>query len=126
MATYAPCCDGAKRSGRRRRIRGSGRERTRGDVLFYLLEIVAIQFGKRDPFPVQKPGGRFLRLLRILFGTRQPNPLANERLEALRLVVIAMRQRQRSPEAAVEATLAAGIRRSQLDALAAELRASSA
>lgn len=93
---------------------------------FTSLEIVAIQFGKRDPLPVQETGGRFLRLFRVLFGTRQPNPLADDRLEALRLVVIAMRQRKQSPEAAVEAALAAGIRRSQLDSLAAELRASSA
>jgi hypothetical protein len=90
------------------------------------LEVAAIHIGKSDPLPILESGGRLARLGRFLFGSKQPNALANERLEALRLVVIALRRHGRSPQDAIEAALAAGIPRSQLDALAAGLQPSTA
>jgi hypothetical protein len=93
---------------------------------FTHLQVAAIRIGISDALPLPAFGRLLARLGRFLLGTKPPNPLADERLEALRLVVIALRRRHQNPADAIEAALVAGIPRSQLDALTAELRRSTA
>lgn len=83
--------------------------------LFTPLELLVIGIGERDPL-VEFTSGRWARLRRTLFGIEVPRPFADPRLEALRMLAIALRRR-RTPDALINAALAAGVTRAQIEHL---------
>ena len=80
---------------------------------FSPLELLVIDISKRDP-PNPATGRRWAWLVRLLFGIEVPRPLADSRLEALRVLAISLR-RDREPDSAIEAALAAGVTRLQIE-----------